>query len=220
MTNTVTSPTKGSALSASWGAGVAAAISDLLPMGAAGGLVRGGVTGCGFQPLPQNRRDVSPFDFDGPFALYAEHDSEGNVSAWKLRNCIWNVGGVTHRAPADVKVEEQIDLTGGGADTISEDGGFVYVSFSYVNSDDASAHFAKDLYSLREEQIRYDKYCVPLYLFKLIKPDTSSGEEEAEPTLEIVDLRRAPQVQSFESGLEFGSEAGDAEGTGGGTTGS
>ncbi len=203
MMDQVTAPSKGNALRASWGAAVSSALGDLLPMGAANGLVRGGATGCGFQPLPQNLRTVETFDFDGPFALYSELGDDGSVSAWKLRNCIWNVGGITHEAEDGVKVEEEIDS--------ESEGGYVYVSFAYVNTDSVTAHFATDLDALHKAQVRYDKYCVPLYRFKFTKSETATdgttddgGEStESKPTLEIIDLRRAPQVQSFESDLEF-----------------
>lgn len=203
MMDQVTAPSKGNALRASWGAAVSSALGDLLPMGAANGLVRGGATGCGFQPQPQNLRAVETFDFDGPFALYAELGDDGSVSAWKLRNCIWNVGGITHEAEDGVKVEEEIDTSG--------EGGYVYVQFAYVNTDSVTAHFAADIDALHKAQVLYDKYCVPLYRFKFTKSETAAdgttadGDEstESKPTLEIVDLRRAPQVQSFESDLEF-----------------
>ena len=212
MMDKVTAPSKGSALRASWGAAVSSALGDLLPMGVASGLVRGGATGCGFQPLPQNLRAVETLAFDGPFALYAELGDDGTVSAWKLRNCIWNVGGVTHEAADGVKVEEEIDS--------ESEGGYVYVSFAYVNTDSVTAHFAKDLDALHKAQVRYDKYCVPLYRFKFTKSEDGAGGESAEskPTLEIVDLRRAPQVQSFESDLEFASSEDSAETSGEATT--
>ena len=148
----------------------------------------------------------------GPFALYAELGDDGTVSAWKLRNCIWNVGGVTHEAADGVKVEEEIDS--------ESEGGYVYVSFAYVNTDSVTAHFAKDLDALHKAQVRYDKYCVPLYRFKFTKSEDGAGGESAEskPTLEIVDLRRAPQVQSFESDLEFASSEDSAETSGEATT--
>lgn len=201
MTSAVTAPSKGSALQASWGAAVSAAIADLTPMASAGGLSRSGVTGCGLQPAPQNRRAADVLDFDGPFALYAEFGSDGKVSAWRLRNCVWNVGGVTHENADDPAVEDEIDSEG--------DGGFLYVKFPCSDSatyDEVKAHFAADLDALHKEQLRYDQYCVPLYRFKFTHDESSSADSssDAEPSLEIVDLRRAPQVQSFESGLEFG----------------
>ena len=204
MMDQVTAPSKGNALRASWGAAVSSALGDLLPMGAADGLARGGATGCGFQPLPQNLRSVETFEFEGPFALYAVYGADGKVSSWNLRNCIWNVGGVTHESADDAKVEDTIDTTG--------EGGYVYAQFPLGDaekSDNVTARFAADIDALRAEQLKEKQYCVPLYRFKFTQPDAGEGEE-AQPTLEVVDLRTAPQVQVFEVGLTADEEEASA----------
>lgn len=207
MMDQVTAPSKGNALRASWGAAVSSALGDLLPMGAANGLVRGGATGCGFQPLPQNLRSVETFDFDGPFALYAVYGEDGKVSSWNLRNCIWNLGGVTHESADDAKVEDEIDTTGAG--------GYVYVQFPLGDtekSDNVTAHFAATIDALRDEQLKEKQYCVPLYRFKLTKSDAAQGEE-SQPSLEIIDLRTMPQIQVFEVGLTDDDEKSSSEGS-------
>ncbi len=53
----VETPQKGETLKSSWAASVARAVNDSSPMGAAGFLARDGVTGRGFEALPQNRRE-------------------------------------------------------------------------------------------------------------------------------------------------------------------
>ena len=50
-------PAKGERLRAAWGAGVSNRINELCQMGPSHMLVRGGVTGTGFAPLPANLRD-------------------------------------------------------------------------------------------------------------------------------------------------------------------
>jgi len=95
------------------------------------------------------------------------------TATYKLVNCYWNVGGITHRASDQ-------DIT-----TFALAGGFVYAAFG-IDGKTLSIGSVASLDSLNELQKDAENYVIPLYKF-------SGGS--------FVDLRTAPQVQMFEGGL-------------------
>ncbi len=92
----VETPQKGETLKSSWAASVARAVNDSSPMGAAGFLARDGVTGRGFEALPQNRRERRaaagmPMSYEVRYA--ASVGSSGESSGEKSGAWIMWLGG-------------------------------------------------------------------------------------------------------------------------------
>ena len=88
----VETPQKGETLKASWAASVARAVNDSSPMGAAGFLARDGVTGRGFEALPQNRRErkaaaasTVPSPFTVRTSVVTQESTDGSEATKKLK---------------------------------------------------------------------------------------------------------------------------------------
>ena len=96
MFEKIPAPVKGQPARASWGAGVSSRLNELCAMAPARGLARDGLTGTGFAPLPENRRNrapsaVLPWSFSCTEAEDPENPGE-TVRTGGWDNCRLQVG--------------------------------------------------------------------------------------------------------------------------------
>lgn len=106
MFEKIPAPVKGQPARASWGAALTSRVNELCAMAPARGLARDGLTGSGYEALPQNHRERRTAYSPGCWNICIKKSGEGESQKvyTSLENRYYSIGEVTAHMDEDVEI--------------------------------------------------------------------------------------------------------------------